>query len=102
MWKRFIVVPMIITSWIIAFFYSTIGWHLDYPILYLFKIGLGPFLISLTDAKHPILGILFSIPLLAGIVSHPVYPKWWTGILTLLCVLLWFFISMTVLMLERS
>ena len=102
MWKRFIVFPMIIISWILAFFYSTTGWYLDYPILYFLKIGLGPLVVLLTDAKYPILGILISIPLLAGIVSHPLYPKLLTCILSILCVLLWFFISMTVLMLEGS
>jgi hypothetical protein len=35
------------------------------------------------------------LPLLAMIASHPVYPRWWTGMLCVVGVLFWFLLSMS-------
>ncbi len=39
--------------------------------------------------------IATGLPLLAMIASHPAYPRWWTGILCVAGVLLWFLLSMS-------
>ena len=60
---------------------------------------LGPFAGPFVGLVGPVIGfdadplaycIATGLPLLAMIASHPAYPRWWTGILCVAGVLLWF------------
>ena len=65
---------------------------------------LGPFAGPFVGLWGPVIGfeadplgycLAASLPLLAMIVSHPAYPRWWTGILCVVGTLLWFLLSMS-------
>jgi hypothetical protein len=46
------------------------------------------------DADPPGYMLATGLPLLAMILSHPVYPRWWTGTLCVVGMVLWFGLSM--------